>query len=86
MKKSIALSFLPAEDSAPRVVASGEGVLADLIREVAEKNSIEIIEDAHLAEQLIQIPEGEEVPENLYRAVAAVFAYLYKLENDLNFN
>ncbi|MEM7179983.1 MAG: EscU/YscU/HrcU family type III secretion system export apparatus switch protein [Spirochaetota bacterium] len=84
MKKSVALSFLPAKDMAPRVVASGEGILADLIREVAEKNSVEIVEDPYLAEQLIQVPEGEEIPENLYRAVAAVFAYLHKLENDLN--
>lgn len=86
MRKSIALKFLPDKDRAPRVVASGQGFLSDLIKEVAENNSVEIIKNPELAEQLIQLPQGAEIPENLYRAVAAIFAYLHKIEKDLNYN
>nr|WP_198014373.1 EscU/YscU/HrcU family type III secretion system export apparatus switch protein [Leptospira fainei] len=76
MKLGIALKFVPDRESAPKVIATGEGILADRIRLVAENHKIPIVANAPLAEALSPLPVGEEIPENLYRAVAAVFAYL----------
>ncbi|EQA37464.1 putative flagellar biosynthesis protein FlhB [Leptospira inadai serovar Lyme str. 10] len=76
MKLGIALKFVPNLKSAPKVIATGEGFLADRIRQVAEHHKIPVVANAPLAEALSPLPVGEEIPENLYRAVAAVFAYL----------
>lgn len=76
LKLGIALKFVPKQDTAPKIVATGEGFLADRIRRVAENHRIPIVSNPPLAESLSSLQPGEEIPENLYRAVAAVFAYL----------
>ncbi|MCB1158455.1 MAG: EscU/YscU/HrcU family type III secretion system export apparatus switch protein [Leptospiraceae bacterium] len=83
-QKSIALKFIPGENKAPEVLINTEGSLADLIRKLAEKNDIPIIRDEGLANVLSLVPEGEEIPENLYKAVAAIYRFIQKIEKDLN--
>lgn len=79
----IALQFLPEKDAAPVVVATGEGVLGELILKIAQKNSIPIIKDPSLAKVLVKIPVGEEIPENLYKAVAKIYHFIFEIEKDL---
>ncbi|PJZ69547.1 hypothetical protein CH373_16530 [Leptospira perolatii] len=76
MKLGIALRFVPEKEEAPRVIATGEGILANRIQQLAEIHGVPIFENPPLAEALSPLKPGEEIPENLYRAVAAVFAFL----------
>lgn len=81
--KAVALMFLPDKNSAPVVVASGAGFLGNKIEEIAKANQVPIVKDEFLASTLLQVPIGQEIPESLYKAVAVVFGFLYKLENEL---
>ncbi len=66
---------------APFVLAKGERLVAQKIKEIARDNGIPVIEDKPLARALFKMCEiGEIVPETLYRAVAEVLAYVYRLK------
>jgi flagellar biosynthetic protein FlhB len=66
--------------SAPKVVAKGADFLAKRIREIAIQNAIPIVERKPLAQALYKTVEvGREVPEEFYKAIAEVLAYVYKL-------
>jgi flagellar biosynthetic protein FlhB len=66
---------------APRVLAKGAGYVAQRIREIAEENQIPIVEDKPLAKGLHKMVEiGDYIPAELYRAVAEVLAYVYRLK------
>ncbi|NOZ57011.1 MAG: EscU/YscU/HrcU family type III secretion system export apparatus switch protein [Calditrichaeota bacterium] len=79
-KAAVALSYEPSEDKAPRVVASGKGKVAEAILAIAAQHGIPVKEDADLAELLAKLDLGEEVPPELYRVVAEVFAWLYRVK------
>ncbi|MCZ8239351.1 MAG: EscU/YscU/HrcU family type III secretion system export apparatus switch protein [Leptospiraceae bacterium] len=80
MKKAIALRFLPDSDLAPRLVAKGEGILAEQILKIAERKDVHIIQDKSLAESLSRLGLGVEIPDNLYKAVSVVFRYIWEQE------
>jgi flagellar biosynthesis protein FlhB len=78
---AIALKFDAKEMEAPRVLAKGAGFIAQRIKEIAEKNNIPIIEEKPLARGLFKMVEiGDYIPAELYRAVAEVLAYVYRLK------
>ena len=81
-EKSAALTYTGR--GAPRLVAKGEGELAERIRAVAEELDIPIVEEAGLVEMLCQIPLGEEIPPTLYVAVAEVLAHVFRLNHRIN--
>lgn len=64
---------------APRVTAKGRGEVAERILAVAREHRIPIREDPGLAELLARVDLGDEVPQELYRAVAEVIAFAYRL-------
>jgi flagellar biosynthesis protein len=64
---------------APRVTAKGRGEVAERILALARAHRIPIREDAELAQLLARIELGDEVPRELYRAVAEVIAFAYRL-------
>ncbi|AEA33595.1 EscU/YscU/HrcU family type III secretion system export apparatus switch protein [Hippea maritima] len=76
-KKAVALRYKNQEDNAPKVVAKGRGFLADKIEKTAKKHSIYIEKDPLLAESLYKVKLNEEIPEELYEAVAKILAYIY---------
>jgi flagellar biosynthetic protein FlhB len=77
---AVALSYDPAGDSAPILLAKGADVIAARIREEAEKHGIEIFQAPPLARALYFTTEVEQaVPEDLYYAVAQVIAYIFNL-------
>ena len=80
---AVALKFLPDEDSAPIIVASGAGFLGEKINEIALASHVPVVKDEALSSTLVKLPIGEEIPETLYKSVAVVFSFLYKLENEL---
>ena len=68
--------------SAPKVLAKGQDLVAQRIKEVARENNIAIVENKPLARALFDTVEiGDFVPESLYKAVAEVLAYVYKLKH-----
>lgn len=67
-----------AGDRAPVVLAKGQDIVAQRIKEIARENHVEIVEDKPLARMLYQAVEvGEEIPEELYQAVATILAAVY---------
>ncbi len=77
-----ALRFRPDEEGAPRLLARGKGALAAEIIETARRSGVPVMSDPALAESLAELPVGKEVPENLYRALAGVFALVYRLNSN----
>lgn len=66
---------------APKVVAKGAGLIADKIRELAKTASVPIVENKPLARTLFKnIKIGHSIPKELYKAVAEVLAYVFKLK------
>lgn len=77
---AVALRFDPAEMTAPRVTAKGADYIAERIRDVARENNVPIVENQPLAQALYQMADiGDYIPVDLYRAVAEVLAYVYRL-------
>jgi len=79
---AIVLDYKQGISSAPKVVAKGVDFMALKIREMAEEFSIPIVEDPPLARTLYDtVEEDEEIPENLFKAIAQILAYVYKMNN-----
>ena len=79
VKKAAALKYERGKDRAPRLVAKGTGPIAEKIVELARENGVEILEDKELVEFLVALDVGQEIPPELYRAVAEVLAYVYRI-------
>jgi len=78
---AVALQYRPEEMDAPKVVAKGQRLIAQKIRDLAVESGVPIVEDAPLARALFKSVEiGQSIPEKLYRAVAEVLAYVYRLD------
>ena len=78
---AIALKFDAREMIAPRVLAKGAGHIAGRIREIAREHQIPVVEEKPLAQALYKMVEiGDYIPAELYRAVAEVLAYVYRLK------
>ena len=79
---SVAIRYDMDSMAAPRVVAKGKNYLAHRIRAIATEHQIPIIENQPLAQALYKSAEvGQEIPPELYRAVAEILAYIFRLMN-----
>lgn len=78
-KKAAALKYKHGEDRAPQVVAKGRGAVAEKILETARKHGIPIKEDKTLVEILSSLDLYQDIPADLYRAVAEILAFVYAL-------
>lgn len=63
--------------NAPKVTAKGEGFTAQQILAIAEKHNVPLQNEPELARILAQVPLGDEIPQQLYIAVAEVIAFAY---------
>lgn len=80
MRKAVALRYDSIKKQAPEVVASGQGILASKIMEVAKANKVPFYEHADLVEALATLPVGSEIPPELYDLVAQIFAFILRLD------
>lgn len=80
IKTAVALGYDPEKDRAPRVLASGRGVVAQRILEIARQNNLPIRDDPVLADALAQVDLNQVIPPELYAVVAEVFAFVYRLK------
>lgn len=83
-KEAIALNYNPENNNSPTVIAKGKGQIAESILEKAAQNDIPIYEDRNLVELLGNLDLNEAIPEELYEAVAEVFAFIYRLDQSYN--
>lgn len=79
-KKAIALKYEEDGLSAPKVVAKGKGAIAQNIMQKADEFDIPIFQNKALADSLLSLDLDEQIPANLYKAVAEVFVWLMKSE------
>ncbi len=77
LRRAAALAY--DGDTVPRVVASASGALAQEIEALARRHGIPVVEDPRLSAALAAVPLGDEVPEELYVAVATVLAYVFRV-------
>ena len=80
-ERAVALHY--DQQGAPTVLATGEGEIARLIKERAEAAGVPLVEDPKLSYLLSKIPLGDEIPPELYRAVAEVLVFVLRLEKSL---
>ncbi len=79
---AVALKYDKNSSKAPVVIAKGADYVAAKIKEVAKEHDIEIVENKPLARMLyFNVELGDEIPQELYQAVAEVLAYVYKLKH-----
>ncbi|ERI92573.1 FlhB/HrpN/YscU/SpaS family protein [Clostridiales bacterium oral taxon 876 str. F0540] len=81
MKKAAALKY-ESGYNAPMVTAAGMGLIADKIIEKAEENNVPIVYNKEMAELLTNVDVGENIPTELYEAVAKIIAYV--MDKDRN--
>ena len=80
IRKAVALQYDEQESSAPAVIAKGEGFVAQRIIEIAQTADVPIVEDAALVSALLSLELGQEIPVELYTAVARILSWIYKLD------
>ncbi|ENR5544185.1 FlhB-like flagellar biosynthesis protein [Campylobacter jejuni] len=81
IKKAVALGYQKEKNSAPKVLASGKGESAAKIISLAKEHGVPIKEDEDLIEILSKLDLSDEIPPNMYKAVAEVFAFIYQMAN-----
>ena len=80
-QRAVALHY--DQKGAPTVLATGKGEIARLIKERAEAAGVPLVEDPKLSYLLSKIPLGDEIPPELYRAVAEVLVFVLRLEKSI---
>jgi flagellar biosynthesis protein len=80
-KSAIALAYQTG-DTAPKVVAKGRGIIAQAIIERAKEHGVYVHESEDLVGMLMQVELDDNIPPQLYLAVAELLAWLYRLERE----
>ena len=81
--KAVALKYEVEKDSAPRVVAKGRDFIAEKIIETAKAHDVPLYEDKNLVQVLEALDLDTEIPPEMYRAVAEVLAFIYRLNGKM---
>ncbi len=79
LKQAIALEYDPY-DEAPRVIASGRGILAEKIIEKAKENDVPVHQDDKLADTLSRLDIGDMIPPELYEVVAEILVFVDSMD------
>jgi len=84
---AIALMYDAEKMVAPQIAAKGAGFVAERIKEIARENDVPIVENKPVAQVLYKAGEiGDSIPDSMYRAIAEILAYVYKLRRMNNMN
>lgn len=79
---AVALKYSPEKASAPYVIAKGADEVAFYIRQVAEKNNIEVVEIPPLTRAIYHTTKvNQQIPAQLYKAIAYVLTYVFQLKS-----
>jgi flagellar biosynthetic protein FlhB len=77
---AVALKYDDKTMASPQITAKGQRLFAEMIRDVAKENNIPIMQNVPLAWALIELEIGDEIPENLFAAVAEVLIIVYRMK------
>lgn len=80
-RNAVALRY-PGKDSTPMVVAKGRGLVAEQIIAKAREAGVFVHESKELVSLLMQIDLDQQIPPQLYQAVAEILAWVYRIEQD----
>jgi flagellar biosynthesis protein len=83
VRHGLAVALKYEKPRAPRVTAMGRGDIARRIVAEAEKHGVPISENPALAQALSHVEVDQEIPENLYRAVAEVLTYILRVSGQI---
>lgn len=78
--QAVALRYDMERDRAPKVVAKGKGYVAENIMTVAQMNAVPVYQNKTLVNMLMALDIDREIPPELYRAIAEVMAYVYRID------
>lgn len=81
-RKAVALKYDKEKDHAPKVIAKGRGEIAQKIIEIGAAHNLPLYEDKNLVQILEALELETEIPPELYRAVAEVLAFIYRLNGN----
>jgi len=76
-----ALGYDPDKEEAPKLLAKGQGEIADRIIALAKEHNIPIREDRDLVAVLSKLDLDQEIPPELYRTIAELLAFIYRANN-----
>lgn len=79
---AVAVKYDDKEMVAPQITTKGQRLFADMIRELAEEFGIPIVSNPPLAWTLIELDVGDEIPEEIYTAVAEILVYVYRMKQE----
>ena len=79
---AVAIKYNKDEDKAPKVVAKGMNLKAERIKEIAKQAGVPIMRNVPMAHALNKVDIGDDIPEELYDAVAEVLNFVYALAQD----
>jgi flagellar biosynthesis protein len=80
IRRAVAMAY-GADDGAPRVVAKGCGVTAEAIIALGRESGVYVHQSPELVKLLMQVDLDNEIPPELYQAVAEILAWLYEMDN-----
>ena len=81
-KKVAALKYNKGLKRAPEVIGTGVGEVAERILELAKENEIPLYTDERLVNQLVAMELGNQIPPELYKVVAEILVFVYKVDKD----
>ncbi|MDF2988874.1 MAG: flagellar biosynthesis protein [Eubacterium sp.] len=76
IKHATALQYSPDKDSAPKVVATGNGIVAEKIIEKAKETDVPVYQDTNLAKTLSALGIGDQIPPEIYEVVAEILIFI----------
>lgn len=79
-KTAVALKYDIDKDTAPKIVATGKGYLAEKILEVAKKENVPVHRDDAVARTLSKLELGDTIPPELYEVVAQILIYVDRVD------
>jgi flagellar biosynthesis protein len=83
VSKAVALKYDEEKNNAPKVLASGKGMVAEKIIQKAKEFNVPLFANKELVESLIDLEIDKEIPPELYQAVVEVFVWLRKQDQKL---
>jgi len=81
-RSAAALRYRQLSEAAPRLVGKGKGYLAHKIIDIARENGIPIVQNPDLISLLMELDVEDSIPEEAYKIVAEIYAFILKIDED----
>lgn len=80
LKQAAALKYSPDTDAAPKIVATGKGIVAEKIIDKAKENDVPVYQDSNLAQTLSSLCIGDQIPPEVYEVVAEILIFIGSID------